>query len=106
MSKSRRWAKRNERRPQSFISFDAIDGMTCIGVIFNNLSLTTHAKCFLKYSDYRYRSKTDFTPESKRLIEAKIKEQNNGTNGIKKGEYGLSLKDENEMTLADFFILF
>ena len=45
---------------------------------------------------------TNFTPESKRLIEAKIKKQNNGiySRPIRRGGYGVSLKDENKMTLA------
>ena len=48
---------------------------------------------------------SNFTPESKRLIEAKIKKQNNGTYSIKKvgWGYGVSLKDENKTTLAEFF---
>ena len=47
---------------------------------------------------------TDFTPESKRLIEAKIKKQNNGI--YKKGGYGVGLKDKSEMALAKFFFEF
>ena len=47
---------------------------------------------------------TDFTAESKRLIEAKSKKQNNGIYSIiKKGGYGVSLKDESEMALAKIF---
>ena len=45
---------------------------------------------------------TNFTPESKRLIRAKTKKQNNGIHGVRRG--GGSLKDENEMALAKSFI--
>ena len=38
---------------------------------------------------------TNFTPELKRMIEAKIKKQNNGIYSIRKRGYGVSLKDEN-----------
>ena len=34
---------------------------------------------------------TNFTPESKRLIEAKIKKQNNGIYSIRKGGGGMGL---------------
>ena len=44
---------------------------------------------------------TNFTPESKRLIVAKIKKQNNGIHSVRRGG---SLKDENEMALAKSFI--
>ena len=47
---------------------------------------------------------TDFTPESKRLIEAKIKKESNGIYSIRKRGHGVSIKDESEMTLAKFFI--
>ena len=70
MSKSRSWAKINERRLQSLYSFDAYDEMTCIGVflamIFNNA-----CKMFSKFETTD--QETDFTPKSKRWIEAKIK---------------------------------
>ena len=47
---------------------------------------------------------TNFTPKSKRLIEAKIEKQNNGIYRMRKGSYGVSLKDESKMALAKFFI--
>ena len=49
---------------------------------------------------------TNFTTESKRLIEVKIKKQNNGIYTIRKGGIGVSLKDESGMALAEFFFQF
>ena len=49
---------------------------------------------------------TNFTPESKRLIEAKIKKQNNRIYSTRKGRrgYGVSLKDENKIAVAIILI--